>query len=197
VLHVSSGKTVELVRAAKKDGLRITCEATPHHLWFTSSDIPVGNTNFKMNPPLREDSDRVALRQGLADGTVDFASTDHAPHQCGMKTEDFQASAFGTTAQEATLRVLFDFLGRGLLSPERLVQVWCSEPAKFLGIDKDYGSLTEGMPFRALLADPTAAPAPVRLEELESLSKNSCFLGAPLPGRILAVFNDAGLFRFE
>lgn len=196
VLHVSSAKTVELVRAAKQEGLNVTCEVTPHHLWFTSADIPVGETNFKMNPPLRGSLDRDILRRGLADGTVDFASTDHAPHQCGMKGEDFQTAAFGTTAQEATLRVLFDFWQSGLLTAERLVQVWAAEPAKFLGIDKEYGTLDEGRPFRAVLVDPTAEPSTVRLEELESLSKNSCFLNARLPGRIFAVFNPAGTFKF-
>jgi dihydroorotase len=196
VLHVSAAQTVELVRAAKREGLRVTCEVTPHHLWFTSADIPVGDTNFKMNPPLRADSDRQALRRGLADGAVDFASTDHAPHQCSAKGDDFQAAAFGTTAQEATLRVLLSFLKEGWMSPERLVETWASEPAKFLGIDKEYGCLEEGRPFRAVLFDAEAAPTELKVDELESLSKNSCFLGARLPGRIVAVFNDAGLFRF-
>ena len=196
VLHISSAKTLELVVDAKKRGLPATCEVCPHHLFFTSGDVPVDNSDFKMNPPLRGADDRRALQKGLQDGGIDFVSTDHAPHEKSLKSPDFQASAFGTTGLETSLRTLWALVGQGALTRERLVETFSTAPARFLGWESGYGTLAQGRPFRAVWFDDQAQPAPIRLDELESLSKNNCFLGHPLPGRVCGVWNDAGFFRF-
>lgn len=196
VLHVSSYKTVELVAEAKRAGLHASCEVSPHHLLFTSDDIPDGNTHFKMNPPLRSSDDRARLREALADGRIDFVATDHAPHEPAAKGDDFTSSAFGTTGLEAFFRVILKLYQERVIRAERLVQVFSSAPARFLGIDGEFGHLKVGRPLRAILVDFEAPARPLAVEELESLSKNSCFLGAPLPGAIRAHFNQAGLFRF-
>ncbi len=201
VLHVTSAKAVDLIEAGARRGLKATGEVSPHHLFFTSEDIPADRpdrTSFKMNPPLRARHDRDRLRSALRDGGLAFISTDQAPHEVAAKGTDFVTSAFGTTAQEGTLRVLFHLMKEVGLTPKRLVQVWASEPARFLGIESQgFGHLRVGDPFRAVWADAEAPARAIELGELESLSKNSCFLGAKLPGQILGVFNEAGFFRFD
>jgi len=189
VLHVSSAKTLELIQAAQKKGLYATGEATPHHLFFTSSDIPKGNTNYKMNPPLRSAADRAALRQGLRDGSIAFVSTDHAPHESQLKGNDFNASAFGTTGLETSLRVLLTLFQKNDLAAGRLVQVFSEAPAQFIGLDKKgYGSLRVGGPFRAVLVDPWAKPTEITNSDLASLSHNNCFLGSKLAGELFESF---------
>ncbi len=196
VLHVSAKETLDLVQIAKKHGLRVTCEVTPHHLFFSSEDIPEKNTDFKMNPPLRGPEHQGALRAALARGDIDFVSTDHAPHEKSKKGEDFTASAFGTTGLETALRTLLSLYQKGELGPQRLVEVFALRAAEFLGITPEFGDLQEGAPFRAVWVDVDAAPRKLELSELESLSKNNCFLGAELAGRVLGSFNSSGLFRF-
>ena len=89
LLHTSSGLSLDLIKEYKAKGLKVTAEVTPHHLFFTSGDIPEGNSDFKMNPPLRDASDREALCRALADGTLDFTATDHAPHEAAKKNRGF------------------------------------------------------------------------------------------------------------
>lgn len=196
LLHVSAAASLDLVKEYKNKGLRVTAEVTPHHLFFSSEDIPEHNTDFKMNPPLRGPADREALIAALADGTLDCTSTDHAPHEKARKGDDFRTAAFGTTGLETALRVLIHLYQNKRLKPERIVQVFATFPAQFLGLSEEFGRLVPGRPFRAAWVDVKAGPRKVEVTELESLSKNNCFLGASLPGRVLGVFNDSGLFRF-
>lgn len=196
VLHVSSELSLQLIREAKAAGLAITAEVTPHHLWFSSDDIKSTDTNFKMNPPLRSPSDRAALRAALRDGTIDFVSTDHAPHDEASKNIGFEAAAFGTTGMETALRVLLSLCEAGELSPARLVEAFATAPARFAKIDNEFGLLAPGMPFRAVLVDVRAGMAPVQLQDLESLSHNNVFLGAALRSRVECHFTPAGAFRF-
>ena len=196
VLHVSSARTVELLAEAQKQGLKATGETSPHHLLFTSEDISEDDTSFKMNPPLRSASDRKVLRQALADGRLLFAATDHAPHEPAAKGTDFKKSAFGTTGLEALFRVLLKLHLDGELPAKRLVEVFSSAPARFLGIDDEFGVIVPGRPFRAIWVNTEAPERPLVVEELESLSKNSCFLGVPLPGWVHAHFNAQGVFIF-
>jgi dihydroorotase len=196
VLHVSSAKTLELVVAAKSEGLQVTCEVTPHHLLFTGDDIREGDSSFKMNPPLRSAVDRSVLRKALQSGDVDFLATDHAPHEARLKGPDFTRAAFGTTGMEVALRVLLSLVETNELSPQRLVQSFSSVPAKFLGIDKEFGKIAVGRPFRAAWVGNLRDKKPVGPSDLKSLSKNSCFLGASLPGRVLAFYGSAGEIAF-
>jgi len=186
VLHVSSSKTLELIDAAKKKGYNVSCEASPHHLYFTSEDIVPTNSAFKMNPPLRSAVDRSLLQSALASGQCDFVATDHAPHEAQVKTENFRTSAFGTTGLETSLRALIGLWQKGVLSPKRLVEVWSTAPAKFLGVSVDYGSISEGRPFNAVLCDVKSQGEIVSEGDFVGQSKNSCFIGYKLPGRIVA-----------
>src|SRR5690606_27110043 len=127
VLHVSSVQTLELVAAAKDEGLRATCEVSPHHLYFTSEDVRASNPAFKMNPPLRSERDRAALITALREGLCDFVANDHAPHEAEIKTEDLKTAAYGTTGLETALRVLFSLYNQGEISAERLVDVFSTK----------------------------------------------------------------------
>ena len=185
VLHISTRETIDLLRAAKREGLKVSGEASPHHLLLTVDDIPVDDSSYKMNPPIRSTSDRDALLAGLANGDVDFVATDHAPHEPQKKTGDFASAAFGTTGLETSLRVLLHFAAEGRLTPERVASAFSQKPAEFLGIADRYGVLEAGRPFFAVLVDPKADASPVATSDLESLSKNNCFVGRRLKGRLL------------
>jgi dihydroorotase len=187
VLHVSARETLALVKAAKAEGLPVSCEVTPHHLWFSSQDILPGHTAFKMNPPLRQTEDRSALREALREGLIDFVATDHAPHEAEVKSENFKTAAFGTTGLETSLRVLLTLYAKGELSSERLVEVFSTAPARFLGIQDEFGDIAEGRPLRAVLVDVEARRS-VTADDLFSLSKNNCFLGTTLQGELEGVF---------
>ncbi|MEI7973732.1 MAG: dihydroorotase [Bdellovibrio sp.] len=188
VLHVSSAKTVELVKQAKKKSLLATCEVSPHHLLLEAEQISPHDTAYKMNPPLRSRADREVLLEALVAGDIDFVATDHAPHEAEKKSLGFQEAPFGTIGLEACLRVLLDFYARGLISAQRLVQTFSTRPAEFLGLEKEFGHLEVGRVFRAVSVDPTAPARPLLEKEIESLSCNSCFLGHELVGRIQVVW---------
>ena len=191
VLHISTKETVALLREAKREGLRVSGEASPHHLLLTSDDVPVDDSSYKMNPPLRLDEDRQALLAGLAAGDIDFVATDHAPHEASKKTTDFAEAAFGTTGLETSLRALLELYKQKKLSAERLVDAFSTKPAQFLGIDDRFGAIAEGRPFNAALVDADAAPVAIGRGELESLSKNNCFIGRPLAGKIKFIYQPA------
>lgn len=196
VLHVSAHETLELVADAKRRGLPVTCEVSPHHLWFSSHDIDEHNSAFKMNPPLRSPEDREALRQGLKSGVVDFVATDHAPHEPSAKTENFKTAAFGTTGLETSLRVLLTLWKDGLLSPQDVVRSFSKRPAEFLGIADEFGSIAPGRPLKAALVNPYTQEV-VREEDLFSLSKNNCFIGETLTGHVHAMFLNDRFYRFS
>lgn len=185
VLHVSAAETILLVKSAKDKGLQVTCEVSPHHLFFSADDIQSGNSSFKMNPPLRSRQDKEALISGLKVGDCDFMATDHAPHESEVKTENFKTSAFGTTGLETSLRVLIYLWHQKQLSSERLVEVWSKNPAKFLGIDADFGEIGEGRPFNAVLCDVEAEERFLSEADFVGLSRNSCFIGSKLPGNVI------------
>lgn len=197
VLHVSSRKTIPLVQRAKDHGLRVTCEVTPHHLFFSGEDIDPGNKSFKMNPPLRSPEDREAFWRFLESGEIDFVSTDHAPHEAIVKSGNFDECAFGTIGLETTLGVLTWGFKRGLISQKRFVEVFSSAPARFLGLDSSYGDISEGQAFRAILYDIDTPDRKVFAEDFASLSKNSCFIGSELPGRMVRSFLEERCFTVE
>lgn len=195
VLHVSARGTLPLIREARRRGLHVTGEASPHHLFFSGEDITPEQTAFKMNPPLRSPQDREALIEALANGTLSFLATDHAPHEAPSKALGFDKAPFGTTGLETALRCLLTLWQRGRLSAERVVQVFSYEPARFLGLGSEFGSIAPGQMFRAVLVDPRAAPQPVRETDLASRSKNNCFLGHALGGRVVTTFLGPRAFR--
>jgi dihydroorotase len=189
VLHVSSRKTLGLIDEAKKKGLSVSCEVSPHHLFFTSEELDANNTAFKMNPPLRGIEDREALQQGLSDGRIAFVATDHAPHEAEAKGRGYPSAPFGTTGLETSLRVLLTLCQQGKLSSQRLVEVFSTTPAKFLGIDDRFGAIRVGKPMKAVWVDAAAKPTIIKASDLFSRSQNNCFLGASLSGHLLGAFN--------
>jgi dihydroorotase len=186
VLHVSSAKTIDLVKKARQAGLSVSCEVSPHHLFFTAEDIDRENSSFKMNPPIRSAEDRARLQSALENGDCDFMATDHAPHEAAVKTVNFKTSAFGTTGLETSLRVLIWLWQQGKLPSSRLVQTWATNPARFLGVANQFGNIAEGRPFNAVICDVRATDRLVLASDFVGLSSNSCFVNARLPGRVVA-----------
>jgi dihydroorotase len=182
--HLSSAGSVELVRRAKAEGVRVTAEVTPHHLVFTDDDLATYDTNRKVNPPLRTAEDRDALRAGLADGTIDAVATDHAPHAVEEKEVEFDQAPPGTIGLETTLAVIFTHLVEpGLLSLPRAVEALSAAPARILGAADHGGPVESGRPANLVVFDPAAAwtvEAP-----FVSRSRNSAFLGSDLRGRVV------------
>jgi dihydroorotase len=197
VLHVSSRKTLDLVKAARAEGLKVTAEVTPHHLWFNTGTLRSDNTSFKMNPPIRSSEDQTALWTALIAGDLDFVATDHAPHEKAMKTGSFDAAAFGTIGLETTLSVLIEAYQQKRLTPKRLVEVFASKPAEFLRLPAGLGRFQAEAPFHAVWVDVKAPPRIYQEEDISSLSKNSCFIGAELPGRILGAFHERAMYSFS
>ena len=197
VQHVSLVETVRLVKEAQHEGLNATCEVTPHHLLFSSEDIQPGETSFKMNPPLRSRENKEGLVKALSEGQIDFVTTDHAPHEPALKGSDFMSSAFGTTGLETSLRALFKLVQDGSLSRERMVEVFSTAPARWAKLDNKYGKIAEGFDFNAAIFDDAAPARPVTVRDLYSQSKNNIFLGYPLPGDVVGVFNHRGFFKFR
>src|SRR5262249_47091403 len=137
VAHLSTAQALELVRRAKADGLRVTCEVTPHHLVLTDEEVASSgfSTRTKMNPPLREASDLTALIAGLEDGTIDAIATDHAPHHPDEKAVDYESAPFGIVGLETAASVVHDRLvARGILPLERFVWLFSPGPARVLGL---------------------------------------------------------------
>jgi dihydroorotase len=180
--HMSSGTAVEIVRRAKLRNVRVTCEATPHHIALTDDAAGTYDTNFKMNPPLRTEADRRAIIEGLKDGTIDCLATDHAPHTDYEKDKEFDYAPFGIVGLETALPVSLDVLHRreGMSLSDVLALFTC-KAARILNLDA--GTLAVG------------APADVAIFDLEekwtmsattSLSKslNSPWIGRELVGRV-------------
>lgn len=196
VLHVSSRRTLALVKAAKEQGLKVTAEVTPHHLYFNTETIDPENKAFKMNPPIRGPEDQEALWDALKSGVLDFVATDHAPHEETMKSGAFDKVAFGTLGLETTIPVLIYGMKKKGLSAKRFVEVFSSKPAEFLGLPSEFGHWRTGETFHGVLIDPKVAEQIYTDKQISSLSKNSCFIGARLPGQILKAFHADKIFSF-
>jgi len=143
IAHLSTGRAADLVRRGKAAGVRVTCEVTPHHLALTDAAIASYDTNAKMNPPLREESDRAALLAAIADGTVDAIATDHAPHHTDEKCVEFGRAPFGVVGLETAVPICLDRLFHaGVVGLPRLVELLATAPARILRLDR--GTLRPG-----------------------------------------------------
>jgi dihydroorotase len=183
VAHLSTKKALDAVRTARKAGLHVTCEVTPHHFALTEDRIGHYDTNAKMNPPLRAESDRQAMIEGLLDGTIDAIATDHAPHAAHEKEQEFDRAPNGITGLETALGLAVRILHIEHKMPlVKVLALLTSRPAHTLGV-KDQGSLAPGAPAGLVLFDP-AAPWTFRAAGSRSRSKNTPFDGWELPGRI-------------
>ena len=135
--HVSAKESVEIIRQMKRGGLDVTCETAPHYLTLTDAMLE-NDGRFKMNPPLRAEADRIALIEGIEDGTVDMIATDHAPHTAEEKSRGLKDSLFGIVGIETAFSVMYTYLVKeGVISLEKLVELMSISPARRFGIKVD------------------------------------------------------------
>lgn len=182
IAHVSTARSVEMIREAKRRGVPVTAEVTPHHLHLTDAACLEYDPNTKMAPPLRCESDVLALRAGLADGTIDAVATDHAPHSPLEKDCEFAAAANGVIGLETALPLVLDLVRAGDLSLTRAVEALTSAPARCFGLPG--GSLAEGVPADLTVVDPER-PFFIKEGDFRSKSQNSPFLQRNLQGRAI------------
>jgi dihydroorotase len=190
VQHLSAAESVEAVAAAKQRGVRISAEASPHHLLLTDEDVRSLDTRMKMNPPLRAEADRQAVIEGLRSGVIDCVATDHAPHARDEKEVPFEQAPMGTTGLETS----FAALHTGLVIPGIL-------PLALLVERMTAGAELYGLPVPRIAVGEPANAALVDLEVewvagehgWESRSENCCFTGRPLHGRVLMTLAAGGV----
>jgi dihydroorotase len=179
IAHMSTTGALEYVRQAKKNGLHVTCEVTPHHFTLTDEDVRY-DTNYKMNPPLASRADRDALIAGLVDGTVDAIATDHAPHHAASKDVEFDRAPFGITGFETALALgLSELVHTGKMTLTRLVELFTTGPASVLGLKR---TLTAGAIADVTVFSPDQSWT-YRVSESPSKSRNSPFAGRTFKGR--------------
>ncbi len=186
IQHISARGSVELIRQARKQGLPVTAEATPHHITLTDECIKTYDTNYKMNPPLRSEDDRQALLEGLADGTLTVIATDHAPHTRTAKLVEFDNAPFGIIGLETALAVsLTELYHKNVLTLPQFVARLTTGPAEVLGMDSY--SLAEGAKADITVFDPEEEYT-VDAEKFFSKSRNTPFDGARVKGRVKMTF---------
>lgn len=188
VAHISTARSLDLVRWGRSKGLNVTCEVTPHHLLMTDEEVAKTgfSTHCKMKPPLRSERDRAAMIEGLVDGTIDCIASDHAPHHPDEKDVEFNAAPFGILGLETTLPLCLDRLVRpGILSLPRLIELLSTGPARVLGLPG--GTLKPGSPADVTLFHPEEEIT-IRAVDFKSKSRNTPFEGWKLRGKPVATF---------
>ncbi|WP_136585691.1 dihydroorotase [Microbacterium hydrothermale] len=184
VCHLSTAGSVDIIRWAKKRGVNVTAEVTPHHLLLTDELVRDYDARFKVNPPLRREEDVMAVREGLADGTIDIVATDHAPHPTEAKACEWAAAANGMVGLESALRVVHHaMVETGLLDWADVARVMSATPARIGRLDGHGTPVAAGQPATFTLYD----PRPQRtfgLDDLRGRSTNSPYLGRELPGEV-------------
>ncbi|MGE5371841.1 MAG: dihydroorotase [Solirubrobacterales bacterium] len=180
IAHISTAESVALVRQAKAEGVRATCEVTPHHLALTDEVIGSYDPDTKVNPPLRSAEHVQALIEGLRDGTIDCIATDHAPHELESKDCEYNLASFGISGLETAVAVLFDRLVKpGLVPVETIIRALTASPAAAFGLGR--GSLEPGSPADVTIINPKLTRT-VKPEQFASKGKNTPFKGMELTG---------------
>ena len=193
IAHVSTKGSVEIIRAAKALGVPVTCETAPHYFMFTHEKLRSRNANDRMNPPLREESDRLAIEQAVLDGTIDCIVTDHAPHTQEEKA-DFEKAPNGIVGLETSLAATLTALYHtGKCSLQDVVRMMAVKPREILGIAQ--ATLAEGADANLILVD-TEKKWTVEPEKLHGKSCNTAFRGTQLTGKTVMTITD-GIIRFE
>ncbi len=182
IAHVSCKESVDLIAKAKKKGIKVTAEVTPHHFSLNEEAVLGFDANMKMNPPLRTKEDVEALKEGLKNGIIDVIASDHAPHTENEKEIEFERAEFGVIGLETELAVsITELVKTGLLDWLDLAKNLCLNPARILGINK--GTLGAGCAADILVVSPDKEWV-VQKAEFVSKSKNSAFLGKKLTGAV-------------
>lgn len=184
IAHISTAKSVEMVRQAKNRGVRVTCEVTPHHFTLTDEDVYRSgyDTNFKMAPPLRSRTDLDAVLEGLRDGTIDAIATDHAPHHANEKMLEFDRAPNGITGLETAVSLTLDRLvHRGIISLGRMIELLSVNPARIFKLDR--GTLKPGSVADVTIFDPEKE-VKIDLDMSRSKSRNSPYNEWELKGSV-------------
>ncbi|MDT0118106.1 dihydroorotase [Microbacterium sp. PRF11] len=184
VCHLSTAGSVDIIRWAKKRGVNVTAEVTPHHLLLTDELVRDYDARYKVNPPLRREEDVMAVREGLADGTIDIVATDHAPHPAEAKACEWAAAANGMVGLESALRVVQQaMVDTGLLDWADVARVLSKTPARIGRLDGHGTPIAAGQPASFTLYDPRPSRT-FAVSDLRGRSKNSPYLGRELPGEV-------------
>ena len=186
--HCSTKESVDMVREARKAGVSISAEVCPHHFTLCSDDIVKGDTNYKMNPPLRTKEDLEALRQGLKDDVFDVISTDHAPHALAEKQESFKKAPFGIVGLETSVALtITELVDTEIITPMQMAEKMSYNPAKILGLDK--GSLAEGKIADVVIIDPNEEYV-IDKNTFASKGRNTPFHGRTVRGKVKVTICD-------
>ena len=188
VCHVSTKESVRVIRDAKKAGIHVTAEVTPHHLLLSEEDIPSDTAIYKMNPPLRGTDDREALIEGLLDGTIDFIATDHAPHSAEEKSGSMVGAPFGIVGSETAFQLLYThFVKTGKFTLLQLIDWMSKKPAEVFNLNA--GSLEVGAPADLALFNLTEEEE-IDAKDFKSLSSNTPFIGWKVVGNTVMTLVD-------
>ncbi len=193
IAHVSTEASLEVIAQAKKRGVRVTAETAPHYFTLTEEAVVGYDTHAKMNPPLRTEKDRQAIRRALQDGTLDAIATDHAPHSVLEKQVEFSHAANGIVGLETSLPLSLALVREGIISASRLVELMSGAPARILGVSG--GSLAQGEVADITVIDPEAQFV-FSAETSRSKSRNSPFIGWDLQGKAMLTV-VAGTVRYS
>ena len=187
IQHLTTAHGIDLVRRGRQDGVKVTCEVTPHHMFLSEEDIDeTYNTNLKVNPPLRSAADCEALIAAVADGTVDTIVTDHAPHADYEKAREFELAPFGMTGIETSVGlVVGNLVNPGIITWQRMVELMSVNPRRILGIEAV--SIAPGSRADLTVIDPVLEWT-VTEDQFASKARNSGFLGWKLTGRATDVY---------
>jgi dihydroorotase len=186
VCHVSTAGSVEVIRWAKSRGIEVTAEVTPHHLLLTDELVETFNPVFKVNPPLRTQSDVDALRQAVADGVIDVIGTDHAPHPDSTKSCEWIQAAMGMTGLETALSVVVTTLVKpGIIGWDRVAEIMSKVPARIGGLADQGQDLEPGSAANIALVDPQAVRT-IDAQAMATKGRNSPFHGMELAGAVVA-----------
>lgn len=180
--HCSTKESVELIRDAKKKGIRVSGEVCPHHFTLTDADIVEGDSNYKMNPPLRAREDVDALKEGLKNDIMEAISTDHAPHTREEKAKDLKTAPFGIVGMETAAALTYtELVLGGYLTPTQMAEKMSAYPAKILGIDK--GDISPGHTADLVIFDPKAEYE-IHRRDFAGKSKNMPYEGRNVTGQV-------------
>jgi len=186
IAHVSARESVVAIRRAKQDGISVTAETAPHYFTLTDTAVAGYDTHAKMNPPLRAEQDRQAVREGLADGTLDAIATDHAPHDVLEKMVEFDRAANGIIGLESALPLSLQLVRDGVLTEQSLIERISLAPARFLGLER---GVRTGLPADLTLIDPERTYT-LEAQQLKSRSRNTPFDGWRMQGRAVMTIVD-------
>jgi len=193
--HMSLKRSVELIRFAKSQGIKVTAEAGPHHFTLTDESVKSFDTNFKVNPPLRTQEDVEAIKEALKDGTIDCIATDHAPHTLEEKELEFDHAPVGMIGLETAVGLtMTELVEKKILTLEQMAERMSFQPAQIIGF-KNKGHIKEGFDADLTIIDPKKEWT-VRKEEFASKSKNSPFIGRTLKGCVITTI-CAGKIVYE